>query len=87
MTEESQKKHLEIWGDIVDISDLTKAIIISTIITMGAYFLAPADNISIQLFSGLGGALIGFFISAYLIKPKRVIIEKENTLEFDKEVH
>lgn len=46
---------------------------------MGAYFLAPSDDKTKQLFFGLAGAVIGFILSSIFIKPKRVI-----TLEDEK---
>ena len=79
MSKKSDKKDLiEIWQDIVEIKSLIVAIIISTIFTMSAYFLAPKDSIPLQLFFGLSGAVIAFIINAVLIKPKRNIIYKED---------
>ncbi|MGX7393655.1 hypothetical protein [Carnobacterium mobile] len=70
-----EKKDLvEIWGDVVALNSLVGAILISSILTMGAFFLAPSGNQSQQLFYGLAGAVIGFIISAVLIKPKRIIV-------------
>ncbi|MGB7365711.1 hypothetical protein [Carnobacterium jeotgali] len=48
---------------------------------MGAYFLAPSDDKTKQLFFGLAGAVIGFILSTVFTKPKRIITidnEKEN---------
>lgn len=70
---------LEIWGDMVNISDLTKAILLSGVTTMGGYFLAPAENMSMQLFFGLGGAVLGFLICTFWIEPKRIITSSEKT--------
>jgi hypothetical protein len=74
------KKHMvEIWGDVVEIRYLIISIFISGISTMGGYFLAPSGNKIKQLFFGLGGAVLGFCISAIIVKPKRIIIlEEEN---------
>ncbi|WP_313469486.1 hypothetical protein [Carnobacterium sp.] len=70
-----EKKDLvEIWGDVVALNSLVGAILISSISTMGAFFLAPGGNQSQQLFYGLAGAVIGFIISAVLIKPKRIVV-------------
>lgn len=74
---EEKKELIEIWGDIVELRDLVRAIIISAITTMGLYLLAPAGNHTLQLFFGLGGALIGFIISGLLTKPKRIIRSKK----------
>lgn len=73
----NKKQMVEIWGDVVEIKLLVMSIFISGISTMGAYFLAPSDNKIKQLFFGLGGAVLGFCISAIFIKPKRIIILEE----------
>lgn len=73
----SKKQMVEIWGDVVEIKYLVISIIISSISTMGAYFLASSTNKTKQLFFGLIGAVLGFIISAILIKPKRIIILEE----------
>lgn len=49
---------------------------------MGAYFLAPSDDKTKQLFFGLAGAVIGFILSTLFIKPKRIVTiedEQENS--------
>ena len=73
--EESKKKLVEIWGDVVAIRSLVLDILFSSFSTMGAFFLAPVDDRSKQLFFGLAGALIGFVLSSIFIKPKRVIMK------------
>lgn len=73
--EESKKKLVEIWGDVVAIRSLVFAILFSSFSTMGAFFLAPVEDRSKQLFFGLAGALIGFVLSSIFIKPKRVIMK------------
>lgn len=66
-------KMIELWGDVVSIIDLIKSIVISSLLSMGGYFLArKGDNIR-QLFYGLLGAVLGLIISSLLIQPKRVI--------------
>ena len=77
---EDKKQLIEIWGDVVEIKFLVMAIVISGILTMGGYFLASDDKVH-QLFLGLGGAVLGFIISTILIKPKRIIIIKEERVE------
>jgi len=78
MKQTPAKERIEIWGDIVAVSDLTKSILISAVSTMVCYFLAPAENISLQLFFGLGGAILGFLVCTFLIKPKRIITVSRN---------
>lgn len=64
---------VEIWGDVVSIKSLVLSIVISVVTTMGMYFLAPSNDSTMGLFFGLFGAVLGFFISAVIIKPKRII--------------
>lgn len=71
------KQYIEIWGDVVELRDLVRSIIISAVATMGLYFLAPSENNTLQLFFGLAGAIIGFIISGLLTKPKRIIDSKD----------
>ncbi|HLR21431.1 MAG TPA: hypothetical protein VK087_05445 [Tissierellaceae bacterium] len=78
---DKEKEMVEIWGDIVDIKSLILAIVISSILTMGLYFLAPAGDQMIELFLGLGGAVLGFIISSIIIKPKRIIILEKDIKE------
>ncbi|HLS53161.1 MAG TPA: hypothetical protein VK031_04255 [Tissierellaceae bacterium] len=67
------RKMIELWGDVVDIKHLIYSILISAISTMGAYFFAPANNNTKGLFYGLMGAVLGFIISTFIFKPKRII--------------
>lgn len=71
-----KKEFIEIWGDLAAIKDLIISIIICSSFTMGAYFIAPSSDQTKQLFFGLGGAVLGFLISAFLIKPKRTVQEE-----------
>lgn len=73
---EEKKQLIEIWGDVVELRDLVRSILISSVTTMGMYFLAPTGNHTMQLFFGLGGALLGFIISGLITKPKRIIDTK-----------
>jgi uncharacterized membrane protein YgaE (UPF0421/DUF939 family) len=76
---DNKNELVEIWGDVVEIKSLIISIIISIISTMGLHLLAPDDDRTMGLFYGLIGAVIGFIISAIIIKPKRdIIIEKNN---------
>ena len=77
MTVNNKKQMVEIWGDVVEIRLLVMSIFISSVSTMGAYFLAPSNDKIKQLFFGLVGAILGFLISAIFIKPKRIIILKK----------
>lgn len=75
---ENKNEMVEIWGDVVEIKSLILSIFISSLTTMGAYFLAPPDKTK-ELFFGLFGAVLGFLITSILIKPKRIIkLEEKN---------
>lgn len=71
---------VEIWGDVIKIKHLIISIIISSILTMSGYFLAPSSDKTRQLFYGLLGAVIGFIISTFIIKPKRIIVFEEDII-------
>lgn len=72
---------ITIWGDCVGLNDLVKSIGLSILLTMGAFFLADKQQPTQQLFFGLGGAVSGFIINSFLIKPKRVIKESNEESE------
>lgn len=74
---EKGKNNIEVWEDLVSIKDLVIALIICSITTLGGYFIAPKQPPK-PLFFGLAGALLGFVICTFLIKPKRIFIDKEN---------
>jgi len=78
---ESKNTMVEIWGDVIKIKDFIISVIISSIFTMGAYFLAPSGEKIRELFYGLLGAVVGFVVTNVLIKPKRVIMFEENLKE------
>ncbi len=72
-----KKKYIKIWGDTVDGKDLLYSTLIICITMMVAFFLAPkSDKLPLELFFGLGGAVVGFIITVIIFKPKRRI-EKE----------
>lgn len=75
---DNKKEMVEIWGDVVEIKSLIVSIIISIVSTMGLFSLAPSGDRTKQLFFGLLGAVIGFLISAIIIKPKRIVIEEKD---------
>lgn len=72
-----KKEFIEIWGDLVTIKDLILAILLCSGFTMTGYFIAPAADQTKQLFFGLGGAVLGFLITTFVLKPKRTVIEEE----------
>lgn len=76
--QEEPKENIEVWEDLVNIKQLALALVICTISTLGAYFLAP-DEPPKPLVFGLSGAIIGFIVSSFIIKPKRTfhVIEEE----------
>jgi uncharacterized BrkB/YihY/UPF0761 family membrane protein len=69
---------IKIWGDVVDAKELLISILITSCTTFLAYFLAPKSNkLPLDLFFGLGGAIIGFIITIFLFKPKRILSVEE----------
>lgn len=68
-----EQKYLELWGDLVGSIDMVQAIVVSTVLTIGGYFLAPSQDTTKQLFFGLMGAVLALFINTLFIKPKRII--------------
>lgn len=75
---ENKRQLVEIWGDVVELKSLLILIILSGLFTMGAYFLAPSNDKTMQLFYGLAGSVVGFIISSIVIKPKRIITIKDD---------
>lgn len=71
-------KMVMIWSDVVDLKHLIISILVCTITTMGAFFLADPTNKTMGLFFGLGGAVLGFLICTFMFKPKRVVTIKED---------
>lgn len=74
--DDKEENNIEIWEDLVNIKDLVKALIICIITTFSGYFLAPNDSYKPLLF-GLVGAITGFIVSSFIIKPKRKLIQEE----------
>lgn len=70
------KQNIEVWEDLVRIRDLVISLIVCSITTLGAYFLAPNEPPK-PLFFGLSGAILGFVICTLFIKPKRIFIETD----------
>lgn len=69
-----KKQWISVWQDFVGVNDLIKAFILASIPTLLGYFLANDTNTTQQLFFGLAGAVIGFLLNTFLIKPKRIVI-------------
>lgn len=67
---------IEIWGDVVHVKELLFSMIIISVSTMSFYSFAPDDDRTIGLFLGLAGAVIGFVVTVFLYKPKRVIVDE-----------
>jgi hypothetical protein len=69
-TIETSEQNIEVWEDLVKIQDLVISLIICSITTLGGYLIAPNEPPKPLLF-GLAGALIGFILCSFMIKPKR----------------
>lgn len=74
--ENKTQTYNEIWDDLVAFRSLMLALALCISFMAGGYFLAP-NQAPYPLFMGLGGALTGFVISSFLIKPKRIVIEEK----------
>lgn len=73
-----KKNLIKLWGDVVSAKELIFSILIVSFTTLFSYFLSPkSDTLPLDLFFGLGGAILGFIITIFLFKPKRIIKEEE----------
>lgn len=73
------KKYIEIWGDMVQLSDLVLSILVISTTTMVSYSFAPSGNRPIELLLGLSGAILGFLMTLLFIKPKRTVQVMEDS--------
>lgn len=74
--ENKTQTYNEIWDDLVAFRSLILALALCISFMAAGYYFAP-DKAPYPLFMGLGGALTGFIISSFLIKPKRIVIEEK----------
>ena len=65
-------KRIEIWGDTVAPKDLLFSIVIIVFTTMTVHLIAPKDHLTMDLFFGLIGAILGYLITVKLYEPKRL---------------
>lgn len=72
---------ITIWGDAVGLFDLIQSLLISACLTLGGFFVADSQNPTQQLFFGLLGAVLGFILNSFFIKPKRIIMSQEEISE------
>jgi hypothetical protein len=72
-----EKQYIEIWGDVVESRHLLISMIITTITTFSLFSFAPKGDRPMGLLLGLSGAVLGFLISVFLIKPKRNLIVED----------
>lgn len=80
LDEEKKEGYVDIWGDNVDLKDLVIAMGISVVFTLGGFLIAPGGDPQPLIF-GLSGGIIGFFISVFIIKPKRILTEEKGEEE------
>lgn len=64
------KALLNVWDDTVSGRDLLISLSIATLLSLGGYLFAPWPAPG-PLVLGLSGAILGFFISTLLFRPKR----------------
>lgn len=73
-----KKNLIKLWGDVVSVKELILSILIISFTTFTSYFVSPkSDTLPLDLFFGLGGAILGFIITILLFKPKRRFKEEE----------
>jgi hypothetical protein len=72
-----EDKYIEIWGDVVESRHLLLSMIITTITTFSLFSFAPKGDRPMGLLLGLAGAVLGFSISVFFIKPKRNLIVED----------
>ena len=72
-----EKQFIEIWGDVVESRHLLISMVITTVTTLSLFSFAPKGDRPIGLLLGLTGAVIGFLVSVFLIKPKRNLIVED----------
>lgn len=73
-------EYYEVWGDTASIGDLVKAVVLTVGLTMAAYLLVPGEA-PVPLVAGLGGAVLGFVLSSFLIPTKRVLAAADEDLD------
>ncbi|MTD30687.1 hypothetical protein [Planomicrobium sp. YIM 101495] len=79
--EEKKHAYYDVWGDNVELKDLTFSLVLSIAGTLGGYLLAPNEE-PMPLVFGLVGGVIAFAISSIFIKPKRLVkMDKEEVGE------
>jgi CHASE2 domain-containing sensor protein len=61
---------LNVWDDTVSGRDLLISLAIATLLSLGGFLLTPWPAPG-PLVLGIAGAILGFFISALLFRPKR----------------
>ncbi|ALM53740.1 hypothetical protein [Halomonas huangheensis] len=72
------RSYLQVWDDTVTLRDLLLSLVITTTLCLGGYILAP-ERPPLPLMLGLGGALLGFMISAVAFRPKRRVDEEPSS--------
>lgn len=77
-------EYYEVWGDTASIGDLVKAVVLTVGLTMAAYLLVPGEA-PVPLVAGLGGAVLGFVLSSFLIPTKRVLAAADEGLDHETE--
>lgn len=74
------KDYIDLWEDRVHIKSLMGSIILCVAMAMFGYQVAWMEAPG-PLFMGLGGAFVGFLVSAVLIKPKRKLVDNPSSVQ------
>lgn len=70
------KRYIEVWEDTVGLSDLLWSMLISLVLGLGGYLVAP-DRSPLPLTFGLVGTVLAFIINSIIFKQKRRFQVKE----------
>jgi hypothetical protein len=85
--------YAEVWGDTVDLKHLLASTVVGVVLTMGGYliglriFSSQAGKLSealikgYSLMVGVAGCILTGVICAVLFPPKRVLVEKAQSVE------
>ena len=76
MQVEKNSALFEVWADTVSLRDLLVSILISLVLGLGGYLLAPPRP-PLPLIVGLAGTSVAFVISSLVFKQKRRLTVRE----------
>lgn len=88
---DASPRYAQVWGDTVDTTHLGWSVLIGAVVSFGAFELAlrvlqplvaqAAMGRAYAMLVGLGGCLAAGGLCARLFKPKRIVVEQEESDE------